>query len=175
MACAEQGPKGVSGGGRRLGGVGSMGAGREKGQGVLRDAADVGTRADGCWEPGKEGERAPGRSEWPARLVIRRLGPLPWPPLAFAYTPRTRTRLCLSYPPRSQPPGSALAVRCPGPVRPPRGGASSCLRPRPVPAAAPRPRRRQAAPGQGPALSSAPPAEARHCPWAARGRDGRPG
>lgn len=150
MACAEQGPKGVSGGGRRLGGVGSMGAGREKGQGVLRDAADVGTRADGCWEPGKEGERAPGRSEWPARLVIRRLGPLPWPPLAFAYTPGTRTRLCLSHPPRSQPPGSALAVRCPGPVRPPGGGASSCLRPRPVPAAAPRASQAAGRPGPGP-------------------------
>lgn len=175
MPCAEQGPKGVSGGGRRLGGVGSMGAGREKGQGVLRDAADVGTRADECWEPGKEGERAPGRSEWPARLVIRRLGPLPWPPLAFAYTPRTRTRLCLSHPPRSQPPGSALAVRVLGlsglpAVGPPPASARVLCRRPPL-----GPRRRQAAPGQGPALSSAPPAEARHCPWAARGRDGRPG
>lgn len=175
MPCAEQGPKGVSGGGRRLGGVGSMGAGREKGQGVLRDAADVGTRPMGAGSLGRKGSAHLGaasgrRGSSSAASVLYRglLCPSPTRPGrglgSASHTPRVPSRraplslsavLGLSGLRAVGPPPASARVLC---RRPPLG-----------------PRRRQAAPGQGPALSSAPPAEARHCPWAARGRDGRPG
>lgn len=75
-----------------------MRARREKGQGMLRGAVDVGTRADGWWEPQKGGERGSGHGEWQMRPMWLR--PLPpsfplasglglclWPHPSFTYTP----------------------------------------------------------------------------------------